>query len=257
MKVKILQKFGLDGRVALVTGASRGLGQGMAIALGSAGASVALVARTKASLEETAKLIEKEGSKAYVLQADISKILEAERVVKQTAEHFGQLNILLNSVGTQVRKPVLEISEQEWDYLIGVNLKSVYFVTQAAAREMIKVKKGKIINITSLTSFIGLPNVSIYGASKGGIAALTRQWAIEWAKYNINVNAIGPGYFKTALTADLFKDETRFKWVLSRIPLGRTGVPEDLAGAAVFLASDASDYITGQIINVDGGWLAG
>jgi len=163
----------------------------------------------------------------------------------------------LNSVGTQVRKPVLEISEQEWDYLIGVNLKSVYFVTQAAAREMIKVKKGKIINITSLTSFIGLPNVSIYGASKGGIAALTRQWAIEWAKYNINVNAIGPGYFKTALTADLFKDETRFKWVLSRIPLGRTGVPEDLAGAAVFLASDASDYITGQIINVDGGWLAG
>jgi len=257
MKVKILQKFGLDGRVALVTGASRGLGQGMAIALGSAGASVALVARTKASLEETAKLIEKEGSKAYVLQADISKILEAERVVKQTAEHFGQLNILLNSVGTQVRKPVLEISEQEWDYLIGVNLKSVYFVTQAAAREMIKVKKGKIINITSLTSFIGLPNVSIYGASKGGIAALTRQWAIEWAKYNINVNAIGPGYFKTALTADLFKDETRFKWVLSRIPLGRTGVPEDLAGAAVFLASDASDYITGHIINVDGGWLAG
>ncbi len=229
----------------------------MAIALGSAGASVALVARTKGSLEETAKLVEKEGSKAYVLQADISKILEAERVVKQTVEHFGQLNILLNSVGSQVRKPVLEISEQEWDYLIGVNLKSVYFVTQAAAREMIKVKKGKIINITSLTSFIGLPNVSIYGASKGGIAALTRQWAIEWAKYNINVNAIGPGYFKTALTADLFKDETRFKWVLSRIPLGRTGVPEDLAGTAVFLASDASDYITGQIINVDGGWLAG
>jgi NAD(P)-dependent dehydrogenase (short-subunit alcohol dehydrogenase family) len=241
----------------MVTGASRGLGQGMAVALGSAGASVALVARTRASLEETAKLVEKEGSKAYVLQADISKILEAERVVKQAVEHFGQLNILVNSVGTQVRKPVLEISEQEWDYLIGVNLKSVYFITQAAAREMIKVKKGKIINITSLTSFIGLPNVSIYGASKGGIAALTRQWAIEWAKYNINVNAIGPGYFKTTLTADLFKDETRAKWVLSRIPLGRTGVPEDLAGTAVFLASDASDYITGQIINVDGGWLAG
>jgi NAD(P)-dependent dehydrogenase (short-subunit alcohol dehydrogenase family) len=255
--MKVLQKFGLEGRVALVTGASRGLGQGMAIALGSAGASVALVARTKASLEETAKLIEKEGSKAYVLQADISKISEAERVVKETAEHFGQLNILLNSVGAQVRKPALEVSEQEWDYLIGVNLKSVYFITQAAAREMIKAKKGKIINITSLTSFIGLPNVSIYGASKGGIAALTRQWAIEWAKYSINVNAIGPGYFKTALTAELFKDETRAKWVLSKIPLGRTGVPEDLAGAAVFLASDASDYITGQIINVDGGWLAG
>ena len=255
--MRVLDQFKLDGRVALVTGASQGLGQGMAVALGSAGASVALVARTKASLEETAKLIEKEGSKAYVLQADISKLSEAERVVRETVEHFGQLHILVNSVGAQVRKPALETSEAEWDYLVGVNLKSVYFITQAAAKEMIKGKKGKVINITSLTSFIGLPNVSIYGASKGGIAALTRQWAIEWAKYNINVNAIGPGYYKTALTADLFKDETRTQWVLGNIPLGRTGVPEDLAGAAVFLASDASDYITGQIINVDGGWLAG
>jgi 2-deoxy-D-gluconate 3-dehydrogenase len=255
--MKVLQKFKLDGRVALVTGASRGLGQGMAVALGSAGANVALVARTKSSLEETAQWIEKEGAKAYVLRADISKISEAERVVRETVNHFGQLNILLNSVGTQVRKAALEISEEDWDYLIGVNLKSVYFITQAAAKEMVKTKRGKIINVTSLTSFIGLPNVSIYGASKGGIAALTRQWAIEWAKYNIQVNAIGPGYFKTALTADLFKDEERTKWVLSKIPLGRTGVPEDLAGAAVFLASEASDYITGQILNVDGGWLAG
>jgi 2-deoxy-D-gluconate 3-dehydrogenase len=255
--MRILDQFKLNGRVALVTGASRGLGQGMAVALGSAGASVALVARTKASLEETAKLIEKEGSKAYVLQADISKISEAQRVVRETVEHFGQLNIILNSVGTQVRKPAVEVAEAEWDHVIGVNLKSVYFITQAAAKEMIKAKKGKVINITSLTSFIGLSNVSIYGASKGGIAALTRQWAIEWAKHNINVNGIGPGYFKTALTADLFKDEVRSKWVLSRIPLGRTGTAEDLAGLTVFLASDASDYITGQIINVDGGWLAG
>ena len=255
--MRILDQFKLNGRVALVTGASRGLGQGMAVALGSAGASVALVARTKASLEETAKRIEKEGSKAYVLQADISKISEAQRVVRETVEHFGQLNIILNSVGTQVRKPAVEVAEAEWDHVIAVNLKSVYFITQAAAKEMIKAKKGKVINITSLTSFIGLSNVSIYGASKGGIAALTRQWAIEWAKHNINVNGIGPGYFKTALTADLFKDEVRSKWVLSRIPLGRTGTAEDLAGLTVFLASDASDYITGQIINVDGGWLAG
>jgi 2-deoxy-D-gluconate 3-dehydrogenase len=255
--MSILDQFKLNGRVALVTGASRGLGQGMAVALGSAGASVALVARTKASLEETAKLIEKEGSKAYVLQADISKISEAQRVVRETVEHFGQLNIILNSVGTQVRKPAVEVAEAEWDHVIAVNLKSVYFITQAAAKEMIKAKKGKVINITSLTSFIGLSNVSIYGASKGGIAALTRQWAIEWAKHNINVNGIGPGYFKTALTADLFKDEVRSKWVLSRIPLGRTGTAEDLAGLTVFLASNASDYITGQIINVDGGWLAG
>lgn len=255
--MKILDKFKLKGRVAIVTGASRGLGQGMAVALGSAGANVALVARTKSSLEETAKMIQDAGSKALVLKADLSKTAEADHVVGETTAHFGQLDILVNSIGMQVRKPALEIVEKEFDDLIGVNLKSVYFLTQAAAKEMIKNKRGKIINITSLTSFIGLPNVSIYGASKGGILALTRQWAIEWAKYNINVNAIGPGYFITALTADLFKNEDRKKWVLSKIPLGRTGEPSDLAGAVVFLASEASDYITGQVLNVDGGWLAG
>jgi len=255
--MKILDKFKLNGKVALVSGASRGLGQGMALALGSAGAIVALAARTKSALEETARKIAEAGSEACVIAADLSQSAEAERVVEDTIAHFGKLDILLNSVGTQVRKPALEILEKEFDHLMAVNLKSVYFITQAAAKEMIKNKKGKIINITSLTSFIGLPNVSIYGASKGGIAALTRQWAIEWAKYNINVNAIGPGYFQTALTADLFKDKEKAKWVLSKIPLGRIGEPEDLAGAAVFLASDASDYITGQIINVDGGWLAG
>ncbi len=255
--MKVLDKFKLDGRVALVTGASRGLGQGMALALGEAGASVALVARTKSSLEETARMVGDAGSKAHIIPADLSRINEVQRVVRETVAQFGKLDILLNSVGTQVRKPALEVLEEEWEHLIGVNLKSVYFLTQAAAKEMIQAKKGKIINITSLTSFIGLSNVSIYGASKGGILTLTRQWAIEWAKYNIKVNAIGPGYFKTALTADLFKDPERAKWVLGKIPLGRTGLPEDLAGAAVFLASEASDYITGQIINVDGGWLAG
>lgn len=253
----ILEKYKLNGRVALVTGSSQGLGQGMALALGEAGANVALVARKKAGLEETARLIESSGGKAYVLPADVSKIGEAERIVQETVAHFGRLDILLNSVGAQARKPALEVVEPDWNYVTDVLLKSVYFVTQAAAREMVKVNKGKIINITSLTTFIGLNNVSIYGACKGGIASLTRHWAIEWAKYNINVNAIGPGYFKTAQTAAVFNDPVRGKWILDRIPLGRPGDPEDLAGAVVFLASDASDYITGQIINVDGGWLAG
>ena len=254
--MKILEKFKLNGKVALVAGASRGLGQGMALALGDAGASVALVARSKASLEETAGMIETAGSPAHTVPADLSQFREGERVIQETMEYFGKLDILVNSIGAQVRKPALEMMEKDWEYLMGINLKAVYFLGQAAAREMIKAKKGRIINVTSLTSFIGIPNISIYGASKGGILTLTRHWAVEWAKHNINVNAIGPGYFKTAMSAELFNDPEKLKWLHSRIPMGRTGIPEDLAGTVVFLASDASDYITGQVINVDGGWLA-
>ena len=148
------------------------------------------------------------------------------------------------------------MTEQDYDYLMSVNLKSMYFLCQAAAREMVKKNKGKIINIASLASFIGLNNISIYGVSKGGVASLTRQFAVEFAKNNIQVNAIAPGYFITELTAALFKDPDRAKWVLGKIPIGRTGDADDLKGTAVFLASAASDYITGQIIKVDGGWLA-
>jgi NAD(P)-dependent dehydrogenase (short-subunit alcohol dehydrogenase family) len=252
----ILDKFKLNGNVALVTGASRGLGQGMAIALAEAGADVALVARSESALEETAAMIAKAGSRALVLKADLSSSAEAKRVVKDTLDYFGQLDILLNAAGTQVRKPIFDITDQDFDYLMNVNLKAIYFLSQSAAEAMAKKHKGKIINITSLASFIGLSNISIYGASKGGVASLTRQFAIEMAKNNIQVNAIGPGYFITELTASLFKDPDRSKWVLSRIPLGRTGDAEDLKGAVVFLASPAADYITGQILNVDGGWLA-
>jgi NAD(P)-dependent dehydrogenase (short-subunit alcohol dehydrogenase family) len=169
---------------------------------------------------------------------------------------FGRIDILLNAAGTQVRKPIFEMTEQDYDYLMSVNLKSVYFLGQAAARQMAKQGRGKIINVASLTSFIGINNISIYGTSKGGIVSMTRQFAIELAKYNIQVNAISPGYFITELTADLFKDPEKAKWVLGRIPIGRTGNPDDLAAAVVFLASEASNYITGQILSVDGGWLA-
>lgn len=252
----ILDKFKINGNVALVTGASRGLGQGMAIALAEAGADVALVARNKSALEETAAMITKAGSRALVLKADLSSSAEAKRVVKDTLDHFGQLDILLNAAGTQIRKPISDVTDQDFDYLMNVNLKAIYFLSQSAAEAMAKKHKGKIINITSLASFIGLSNISIYGASKGGVASLTRQFAVEFAKNNIQVNGIGPGYFITELTASLFSDPDRAKWVLSRIPLGRTGDAEDLKGAVVFLASPAADYITGQILNVDGGWLA-
>jgi 2-deoxy-D-gluconate 3-dehydrogenase len=252
----ILDKFNLTGNVALVTGASRGLGQGMALALAEAGANVALVARTGSALEETASLIKKTGAKALVVPADLSINSEAQRVVDETIGHYGQVDILLNAAGTQVRKPIFEMTEADYDYLMSVNLKSLYFLSQAAAKTMVERKKGKIINIASLSSFIGLSNISIYGTSKGGVASMTRQFAIELAKSNIQVNAIAPGYFITELTAALFKDPERAKWVLGKIPLGRTGDAEDLKGAVVFLASAASDYITGHIINVDGGWLA-
>jgi 2-deoxy-D-gluconate 3-dehydrogenase len=252
----VLDKFKLNENVALVTGASRGLGQGMAIALAEAGADVVLVARTESALEGTAAIIEKIGSKALVVQADLSNSGEAERVVRSAIDHFGQIDILLNAAGTQIRKPIVEVTEQDFDYLMSVNLKSIYFLSQSAAQEMVKRKKGKIINIASLSSFIGLSNISIYGASKGGVASLTRQFAVEFAKNNIQVNGIGPGYFITELTEALFKDPERAKWVLGKIPLGRTGEAEDLKGAVVFLASSASDYITGHILNVDGGWLS-
>lgn len=251
-----LDKFSLKGRVALVTGASRGLGEGMALALAEAGADVALVARTKSSLEETAASVEKAGSRGFVIQADLSLSGEPDRVVRETVKQFRRVDILLNAAGTQVRKPLFEMTEQDYDYLMSVNLKSMYFLSQAAAKEMSRHGRGKIINIASLTSFIGISNISIYGTSKGGVVSLTRQFAVELAGQNINVNAISPGYFITDLTAALFADPERAKWVLSKIPLGRTGNPADLAGAVVFLASPASDYITGQVLSVDGGWLS-
>jgi 2-deoxy-D-gluconate 3-dehydrogenase len=252
----ILDKFSLQGKVAVVIGASRGLGQGMAGAMAEAGADLVPVARTLSSLEKMADEVTKMGRKCLPLKVDVSNMSEIQSLMDRVAETFGKIDILVNSQGTQVRKPAMEMTEEDWDGLMAVNLKSVYFSCQAAARHMIKQGKGKIINVASLTSVLGLANITIYGASKGGVASLTKGLAIEWARHHINVNAVLPGYFITELTADLFKNEERAKWVLDRIPLGRTGNPEDLATAALFLASEASDYITGQIIPVDGGWLA-
>ncbi len=252
----VLNKFSLTGKTAMVIGASRGLGQGMAKALAEAGADLALVARTISSLEEFAQEVKGLSRRCLIFPNDISKPSEIQEVVKRVIDALGKIDILINSQGTQVRKPAFEMTEQDWDGLMSVNLKSVFFACQAVGKEMVKQGKGKIINVASLTSVIGLPNISIYGASKGGVAQLTRALAVEWAPYHINVNAILPGYYLTAMTEALFKNEERRKWILGRIPLGRTGVPEDLAGTVVFLSSEASDYITGQIIPVDGGWLS-
>ncbi|MCL6447339.1 MAG: glucose 1-dehydrogenase [Armatimonadetes bacterium] len=253
----MLEKFSLKGKIALVTGGSRGLGKAMALALAKAGADLAVAARTEPELKQTVGEISSLGRQAAAFRVDVASVPQIHRMIQEVVLKFGRLDILVNAAGMNIRKPVLDVTEGEWDLLLSVNLKSAFFAAQAAAKVMIPRGRGKIINVASLTSKIGLPNICMYGASKGGIAQMTRGMAVEWARYNINVNAIGPGYFKTAMTAPLFKNEETATQLKNRIPLGRTGIPEDLAGATVFLASEASDYITGQIIYVDGGWLAG
>ena len=254
---RVLEQFSLKDKVSVVTGGSRGLGYGIAAALAGAGAKVVIVSRTAQEVEAASSRIAEETNGIVIpVVADVTKEKDVEDLVAITLERWGSIDILVNNAGINVRKPFLEISREEFDKVVGVNLKAVFFLTQLVAKEMIKRKKGKVINIASLTSQIGIANISVYAATKGAIASLTRSLAVELAPYNINVNAIAPGYFRTEMTEAVFQDEGRRKWILSRIPLGRTGIPQDLAGAAVFLASSASDYITGQIIFVDGGWIA-
>jgi NAD(P)-dependent dehydrogenase (short-subunit alcohol dehydrogenase family) len=250
--------FSLHGKLSIVTGGGRGLGYGIALALAGAGSDLVLAARSKHELERISqKIITDTKRKVFPLSLDLTKKGEIERLVKAVLDEFGRIDVLVNNAGTNVRKPFLEITQQDFDDVVQVNLRAVFFLTQAVVNEMMKQKMGKIINIASLASQIGLRNVSAYAASKGGIASLTKSLALELAPYNINVNAIAPGYYQTKMTEALFRDEEGYRWVLSRIPMGRAGVPDDLAGAAVFLSSSASDYITGQSLFVDGGWIAG
>ena len=246
--------FDLAGRVAVVTGANTGIGQGLALALAGAGADVALVGRTPA--EETAERVRAAGRRAAIIGADLSSIAPVQEVVDRTIAELGGLDILVNNAGTIRRADALEFSEEDWDAVIDTNLKSVFFLCQAAARHMVTKGRGKIIKIASMLSFQGGIRVPSYTASKSGLAGLTRLLANEWAARGICVNAIAPGYIATNNTAALQSDEVRNRQIIERIPLGRWGKPSDLAGAVVFLASDASDYVQGHILAVDGGWLA-
>jgi 2-deoxy-D-gluconate 3-dehydrogenase len=246
--------FDLSGRVALVTGANTGIGQGLAIALAEAGADVALIGRTPA--EETAERVRTAGRRAAIIDADLSTVAPVQDVVERTLHELGGLDILVNNAGIIRRADALEFSEEDWDAVIDTNLKSVFFLSQAAARHMVAKGKGKIINIASMLSFQGGIRVPSYTASKSGVAGLTKLLANEWAPKGINVNAIAPGYIATSNTAALQADEVRNRQILERIPAGLWGQPSDLAGAVVFLASDASDYVQGHILAVDGGWLA-
>jgi 2-deoxy-D-gluconate 3-dehydrogenase len=249
--------FSLKGQVAIVTGGGRGLGRAMATALAGAGADVALVSRTEGQLNDAVREIRQKGGKADSFPADISKVEEIPGLVQSIQGSKGRIDILVNNAGFIIRKSALDFTLEDWDRQLDINLKAAYFMAQAVGKIMKEQGRGKIINTASLTSFIGLKNAPGYGISRGGMVSMTRSLAVEWAQFRINVNAIAPGYIKTHQTAALFADEKRVEWMLSRIPLGRTGLPEDLAGTAVFLASPASDYITGQTIILDGGWMAG
>jgi len=246
--------FDLSGRVAVVTGANTGIGQGIAVALAQAGADVALVGRTAAS--ETADKVRALGRRAEIVSADLSTIEPVDRVVDETVDKLGRIDILVNNAGIIRRADAVEFTEEDWDAVVDTNLKSVFFLCQAAAKKMIPQGRGKIINIASMLTFQGGIRVPSYTASKSGIGGLTKLLANEWAAKGINVNAIAPGYIATNNTAALQADETRNRQIMDRIPAARWGDPGDLGGAAVFLASSASDYVQGHILAVDGGWLA-
>ncbi|WP_157014670.1 SDR family NAD(P)-dependent oxidoreductase [Mesorhizobium xinjiangense] len=253
----ILRLFGLTGRKAIVTGASRGLGQAIAETLATAGADVAVTAREKVSLDETCRRIEASGVRAEPLALDVRDVTACGEAIDTATTALGGIDIIVNNAGYEEVRPSLEVDEALWERIVSTNLKGAFFCAQAAARQMCQQERpGAIINLCSLTSYVGIPTAVPYGSSKTGLLGMTRALAAEWAPYDIRVNAIAPGYFRTAMTDGFYQDEDWQTSMLAKIPQKRFGQMQDLAGAVLFLASDASAYVTGHCIPVDGGYLA-
>jgi 2-deoxy-D-gluconate 3-dehydrogenase len=251
----ILDKFKVDNQVAVVTGASKGIGRAIAVGLSEAGADLAVVARSESLLQNLAEEIKILGRKCLPIKVDISSMADIQRMVTTVKSHFGRIDILINNAAINIRKSTLEVSEGDWDKLMNINLKGSYFVAQEVARVMKEQRSGKIINICSNVSVVGLPGRVLYCISKGGLLQMTKAMALDLVDYNIRVNAIGPGFIKTPMTEPLFEDQEKLNFYLNRIPMHRVANPEDIQGAAVFLASEASDYMTGHTVYVDGGWI--
>jgi len=268
----INEEYRVDGKVAIVTGAGRGIGKAIALILAEAGADITVVARTKEQIEETAGDIRKLGRKTLAIPADVSQEDQVKQVVEQTVSQFGKIDILVNNAGIAVSKPVVlvpganvvgfsgKVSEQdeqttlqEWRKIIDINLTGAFIFAQAVGPYMIKQQKGKVINTSSTAADEGLPRVSAYSASKAGLSTFTRCLASEWGPFNINVNAIAPGVIRTDMVANHLENPKSKKAILQRIPLGRVAEPRDVALLVLFLASEASDYLTGQIFTIDGG----
>lgn len=246
--------FSLDGKVAAITGATRGIGRSMAIALAEAGSDIALLQRSK-EFRGVKEEIERLGRKCFIVNCDLENASEVSEAISSVVAYFGKLDILVNNAGIQRRSPAVDFAEEDWDAVMNVNLKTVWLLCQQAGRQMLKQGSGKIINMASLLSYQGGITVPAYAAAKGGVAQLTKALSNEWAAKGVNVNGIVPGYIATDMNEALINDETRSRQIIERIPAGRWGQANDFKGAVVFLASDASAYIHGHLLAVDGGWL--
>ncbi len=249
--------FNLSDKVAIVTGTSRGLGQYFARALAEAGADLVITSRDLSRLTEFKQEIESLGRRAFAVQLDVLSQSDIENMVQMTIKEYGKIDILVNNAGLNIRKPTTEVSQEDWDTVLDTNLKGSFFCAQAVAKEMIKRNYGRIINIGSCTCVFGMEGIAPYTASRGAILSMTRSLAVEWGRFGVTVNVLAPGWFKTAQNAVLYENEDWVNYIMERIPLNRPGQPNDLDGTVVFLASEASAYITGQIILVDGGFTTG
>jgi NAD(P)-dependent dehydrogenase (short-subunit alcohol dehydrogenase family) len=249
-------EFDLSGKVAVVTGAGRGMGRYMALDLARYGADLVLCSRTLSELEQAGGEVEALGRKALVVQTDVGQIAEIERMTEMAVERFGRIDILVNNAGLNVPQWAEEVTEEAWDRVMNVNVKGVFFCAQTIGKVMIRQKKGKIINISSQSGSVGLIKRSAYCSSKGAVNQLTRVLALEWGKHNICVNALAPTFVETPMTGPMLQEKSFRDYVMGNIVLGRLCKPEDLTGGLIFLASDASDMVTGHILHIDGGWTA-
>lgn len=248
--------FDLTGKLALVTGASRGIGCTTALCLANAGADVVVTSRNLRDAEPTAQAIQEMGRNSLALSLDVRDLESIQRAVDQTVEVYGRIDVLVNNAGLNIQQMAVDVTEEAWDTVLDTNLKGLFFCCQAVGRVMIPRRQGKIVSIASTMAIIGMRLRSAYCASKGGVSQITKVLAIEWAPYNVNVNAVGPTFIETPMIRPFLQDESLREEVLGRIPMGHIGQPEDVAGAVIFLASPASDFVTGHTLFVDGGWTA-
>ncbi len=249
--------FDLAGKCALVAGGGRGIGEAIALGLADAGADVAIAARTQSDIESVADAVAARGRRSMSVTLDVSQIDELGPAVERVSSELGEIDILFNVAGINIRKPATELEEEDFDQVMGVNFKGAYFLCQEVGKGMMAQKRGKVINIASLTTAIGLAKVTVYTSSKGALGQLTKGLAVEWGPHNIQVNAIAPGFILTDLNRKLWENQEMLDWATGRTPAGRLGSPDDIVGTAIYLASGASDFVSGQILFVDGGIMAG